>query len=143
VNAWLGARNLSELATMFDIGAIGVLAVQDVVGGEASIPKLVLGGLSEALIIMGSTQYIKGDRRMLEAAMDVHLMDLRDRFWALPGRFRGRLSEEDVEEVREGLEGFFAALRREDVPTEARIAIAHQLYRVLAQLELASLVKAA
>ncbi len=139
VGGWVTAKDLSELATLFDIGAIGVLAVQDLVGGEGSIPKLALGGLSEALIVLGSTQYIKGDRRMLEAAVDVHLMHLHDRFWALPHRFRGTLRAAQVDEVRDAMEAFFAALRKQDVPVEARMAVAHQLYVVLGQLELAAL----
>jgi hypothetical protein len=121
---------------MFDIGAIGVLALQDLVGGHFSIPKFALGGLSEALMVYGSTQYIKGDRRVLEATLDVHLLNLFDRFWDLPVRFRGSVTPEEAEEVRESMHAFFTAVRGEGVPAEVRLVLARQLYDILARLAL-------
>lgn len=60
LQAKLSARQYSEWASRLDMGAVGALAIQDLlVEGEKTLKSYLLGGLSEALIILTSRQYIK------------------------------------------------------------------------------------
>jgi hypothetical protein len=55
------ARDYSELASRLDIGAVGAVALENVISGEGGDvwKRLLLGGLGEALMVSASRQYIK------------------------------------------------------------------------------------
>lgn len=57
----LAARDYSELASRLDIGAVGAVALENVVSAEKDKfwQRLVLGGTAEALMVAASRQYIK------------------------------------------------------------------------------------
>ncbi len=57
----LTAREYSELASRLDIGAVGVVALENLVATEAEEfwPRLLLGSLGEGLMVAASRQYIK------------------------------------------------------------------------------------
>ncbi|MGQ9597883.1 MAG: hypothetical protein ACUVWZ_00535 [Anaerolineae bacterium] len=57
----LTAREYSELASRLDIGAVGVVALENLVVSETEgfWPRLLLGGLGEGLMVAASRQYIK------------------------------------------------------------------------------------
>lgn len=58
----IAARDYSEMASRLDIGAVGAVALQNLLSAEKDSfwQKLVLGGLSEGLMVAASRQYIKG-----------------------------------------------------------------------------------
>ncbi len=58
----IAAKDFSELASHLDIGAVGIVALENVVTGERDTfwQRLFLGGLSEALMVGASRQYVKG-----------------------------------------------------------------------------------
>lgn len=58
----LAARAYSELASRLDIGAVGAVALENIVSAEKDDfwQRLVLGGAAEALMVAASRQYIKG-----------------------------------------------------------------------------------
>jgi hypothetical protein len=55
------ARNYSELASLLDIGAVGAVALENIISAESENfwQRLVLGGIAEALMVGASRQYIK------------------------------------------------------------------------------------
>ena len=54
------ARDFSQWASQLDMGSVGLLALQDLVTDrERLMKKLFLGGLSEALMVLASRQYVK------------------------------------------------------------------------------------
>jgi hypothetical protein len=55
------ARDYSELASRLDIGAVGAVALENVVAGEGKEiwQRLLLGGLGESLMVAASRQYVK------------------------------------------------------------------------------------
>jgi hypothetical protein len=57
----LAARDYSELASRLDIGAVGAVALENVVAAERDKfwQRLVLGGTAEALMVAASRQYVK------------------------------------------------------------------------------------
>jgi len=58
----LTAKQYSELASLLDIGAVGMVALESLVaGGEKDFwLSLIMGGVAEGLMIAASRQYIKG-----------------------------------------------------------------------------------
>jgi hypothetical protein len=57
------SRNYSELASLLDIGAVGAVALENILssrGGEDFWQVLLLGGVAEGLMVAASRQYIKG-----------------------------------------------------------------------------------
>ena len=58
----LTSRNYSELASRLDIGAVGAVALENLVASEPEKfwKRLVLGGVAEGLMVAASRQYVKG-----------------------------------------------------------------------------------
>ena len=56
------ARNYSELASRLDIGAVGAVALENVIASEKDDfwQRLALGAVAETLMVAASRQYIKG-----------------------------------------------------------------------------------
>ncbi len=61
------ARQFSELASVLDIGAVGGIALQNLIGSEGGraeashlLHRLLLGTISESLMVVASRQYVKG-----------------------------------------------------------------------------------
>jgi hypothetical protein len=55
------ARDYSELASRLDIGAVGAVALENILGAEQDSfwRQLLLGGLAEGLMVAASRQYVK------------------------------------------------------------------------------------
>lgn len=58
----LTSRNFSELASRLDIGAVGAVALENLVASEPEKfwKRLLLGGVAEGLMVAASRQYVKG-----------------------------------------------------------------------------------
>lgn len=58
----IAALEYSELASRLDIGAVGVVALENVLDAEQEVfwQRLLLGGLAEGLMVAASRQYVKG-----------------------------------------------------------------------------------
>lgn len=58
----IAARDYSELASRLDIGAVGAVALENILGAEQDNfwRQLALGGLAEGLMVAASRQYVKG-----------------------------------------------------------------------------------
>jgi hypothetical protein len=61
------ARQYSELASLLDIGAVGGVAVQNLIGGHGAgdgpddlMKRFLMGTVSESLMVLASRQYVKG-----------------------------------------------------------------------------------
>jgi hypothetical protein len=56
----LTSRNYSEVASRLDIGAVGAVALENILAAEADDfwQRLVLGGMAEGLMVAASRQYI-------------------------------------------------------------------------------------
>jgi hypothetical protein len=57
----ISARDLSELASRLDMGAVGMVALENLVGdkGDKLWQDLLLGGLGEILMVAASRQYVR------------------------------------------------------------------------------------
>jgi hypothetical protein len=58
----LAARAYSELASRLDIGAVGAVALENIITAERENfwQRLMLGGVAEGLMVAASRQYVKG-----------------------------------------------------------------------------------
>lgn len=57
----IAAREYSELASRLDIGAVGAVAMENVIAGQSDHlwQRLLMGGLGEGLMVAASRQYIR------------------------------------------------------------------------------------
>lgn len=58
----ISSRNYSELASRLDIGAVGAVALENIISAEQESfwQRLALGALAEGLMVAASRQYVKG-----------------------------------------------------------------------------------
>ena len=104
IEAKSSAREYSELASMLDIGAVGGVALENLAeAGEALLQRMLLGGLSESLMVLASRQYVKAWGREMRP---IHLRAI----WFLRGEL-WRLS----------------VAGRPDMPVEERVALVDEL----------------
>jgi hypothetical protein len=57
----IAARDYSEFASRLDIGAVGAVAMENIISSDAEglLHRLLLGGLGESLMVAASRQYVK------------------------------------------------------------------------------------
>jgi hypothetical protein len=142
VKGFVVSREFSEKASLFDIGAIGILGVENILTAERkSLLRILMSGLSEALVFAASRQYIHGATAVLEGLYRTNSAALYDDLWALATEFRGPMDEEAAREVQAGLDGFFGQVSAPGVPVDARVVAVYQMYGVLVLVRCADLVR--
>ena len=142
VNGFVVSRDFSTKASLFDIGSIGVLAVENVLTAERkSLFRILMSGLSEGLAFVASRQYIYGSTAVLDALYRTNSAALYDDLWALAMEIRGPLDEKTAREVQLGLDGFFKQLAEPGVPVDRRVAAIYQMYGILVLVRCADLLK--
>ncbi len=127
------SKDFSQMASIFDLTAIGALAAQDVLPDldNLSLPKILLGALSEGLIFLGSRQYVAGAQKIVNARLRIHSHRVYQRLWGLPMDFNRQFTEENVAEIQESMDKFFKALLREGLPPSPKIAVIQQFYSLI------------
>jgi len=84
LEAKISARQYSELASLLDIGAVGAVALENLIeAGETLKQRLLLGGLSEALMIAASRQYVRAWGREMKPVHMRAVWFLRAELWRL------------------------------------------------------------
>lgn len=102
ISAKSSAEEYNKLASLLDLGAVGTVALQNVLAEpEHKLRRLLMGGLSESLMLTGSLQYIKAWEREAQALHEQAAWTLFDAFWALSLRGQPGL---DGEERRRAVE---------------------------------------
>ena len=127
------SMDFSQMASIFDLTAIGSLAAQDILPhlDNLSLPKILLGALSEGLIFLGSRQYVAGAEKIVNARLWIHSHKVYQRLWGLPMDFNRQFTEDNVAEIQKSMDDFFKALLREDLPPPPKIAILQQFYSLI------------
>ena len=114
VKGFVVSRDLSQKASLFDIGSIGILAVENVLTAERkSLFRIMMSGLSGGLAFAASRQYIYGSTAVLDALYRTNSAALYDDLWALATEIRGPLevvqkATHDAAEVVRRVLGFTA-----------------------------------
>lgn len=132
IRGFTGSRKAAETASMFDLGAIGVLALENVLTAERKkAVRLLMSGLAEGLMFLASRQYVRGSSSVLDATYRTHAIDLRDELWTLAMESREKEGLEDLRGARATVDEMFLRLEDPAVPDAAKIAALEMLYTLL------------
>ena len=129
VEGKLEAHAFAELATKLDIGALGGVVLENI--GEARekmLQRILIGALSETLMVLASRQYIKGYNRELEALHRQTAWKVRAHLWRLSASKRPELAPE---ERRETIDNLLAPLFQRDIAPEAKPVLLGSFFQVL------------
>ena len=137
IRVFLGGEEYTKLATLLDLGAFWVISFQDLLSKEdVNLRKVLVGVLSEALVVAGSVQYFRQSSDMLEKEIFLAVSDLYDILWEIALFRSGRdvfvkKGVEDTKNLRDGLDELAKILTDRKRPPAERIAVIHMIYRGL------------
>lgn len=129
------AREYSELASMLDIGAVGGVALENLTeAGEALLKRILMGGLSETLMVLASRQYVKAWSREMRPIHMRAVWFLREELWRLSLTGRPDMSAEERAALVDTL---LAPVLDDDTADEMHVALLGRLFQVLLVINLA------
>lgn len=132
LEARLTAQGFTELASLLDMGAVGTVALQNLVDGDVNTDefwqRFLLGALGEGLIIAASRQYIKGAKAEVQALFQNHAWILYEALWQL-----SVMQQPDLDENgrAQSLTELFAPIWNEQTESMAKAALLGRLYQIL------------
>jgi hypothetical protein len=125
----LDAHAFAELASKLDIGAVGGVVLDNIFdAGEHFMRRLVIGGLSETLMVLASRQYVKAYNRDLDSMHRQSAWRVRSHLWRLSAANRPELADETRTALVDAL---LAPVLVEDNPSELRAILLGRLFQVL------------
>jgi hypothetical protein len=135
LEAKASAREYSELASMLDIGAVGAVTLENLTeAGEALLERMLLGGLSETLMVLASRQYVKAWSREMSPIHMRAVWFLRGELWQLSVTGRPDMSTEERAALVDEL---LAPALDEAAADEVHVALLGRLFQVLLVIHLA------
>lgn len=142
IGGFASSTRSAESASMFDLASVGVLAIENVVTAEkASLMRLLMSGLSEALMFLGSRQYVAGSEAVFRAIWRTHGIAVQDALWSLAADVRDPESLDAIREVHTAIDALFAKFDDPSVPMATRVSLLHQLYGLVAIVRCAKLLE--
>ena len=136
----LTARQLSELATWLDVAAMGLVAFENVISGQATdLSSMLTGLLAESAMVAASRQHVKAWEAEAKIPHDRAAWHLRAAYW--------RLSEERQPDLP--VDQRLARLRSLVEPADAttvsseRIVLLGQLFQLLLLVQISPLLPVA
>lgn len=140
IGGFAASTRSAERASFFDLAAVGILAAENVLTAEKrSLMRLLMSGLSEGLMFLGSRQYVAGGDAVLRATYQTHALAIRDVLWSLATEFRGPESLDSIREAREAIDALFSKFDEPGVPIGTKVALLQQLYGLVAIVRCAKL----
>lgn len=128
------ARQYSELASLLDIGAVGGVALENLTeAGESLLQRMLLGGLSESLMVLASRQYVKAWGREMRPVYLRAAWFLRGELWRLSVAGRPDMAVEERAALVDGL----LAPALDDAADQVCVALLGRLFQVLLVIHLA------
>ena len=125
----LEAHAFAELASKLDIAAIGGVVLENIVEArDKMLQRILIGALSEALMVGASRQYVAAYSRELEALHRQAAWKVRAHLWRLSAAKRPELADE---RRRDLVDNLLAPLFRQDTPPEAKPVLLGALFQVL------------
>ena len=135
LEAKIGARQYSELASLLDIGAVGAVALENLIEASETLKqRLLLGGLSEVLMIAASRQYVRAWGREMKPVHMRAVWFLRAELWRLSIAGRPDLGAEERVALVDGL---LAPALDGDAADEVCLALLGRLFQILLIIDLA------
>jgi hypothetical protein len=92
----ISAKDYSELASRLDIGAVGAVALENLIASEVTEfwKRLLLGGLGETLMVAASRQYIKAWQVETDVEHACATWCLADSLWRVSAKMQPSLPDE-------------------------------------------------
>ncbi len=125
----LEAHAFAEPASKMDMGAVGVVIAGNIRGaGDKLLERLLMGGLSETLMVLASRQYIKAFNRDLEAFFLQVAWQLRAHFWRFSAAKRPQLPPSERTAL---IDALFAPIFDKQASSGAKPVVLGCLFQVL------------
>ncbi len=135
LEAKFGARQYSELASLLDIGAVGAVALENLTeAGESLKQRILLGGLSEVLMVLASRQYVRAWGREMKPIHMRAVWFLRAELWRLSVAGRPDIGAEERVVLVDGL---LAPALESEATDEVCLALLGRLFQILLIIHLA------
>jgi hypothetical protein len=125
------ARQYSHFASILDLGAIGGVALQNILEMSDSknfTQRLLAGGLSEVLMVMAARQYVKAWEEEMKASYATAAWRLWGKFWHLSASMQPDL---DPDKRRSLVDELIAPLRDDGTKGTIKAAITVHYYQLL------------
>jgi hypothetical protein len=130
----------AETASLFDLASVGILSLENMLTAEKPSPmRLLMSGLSEGLMFLGSRQYVSGSDAVLRATYRAHALAVQDALWSLATDFRDPEGLDSIREARAAIDALFARFDEPEVPLGTKVALLQQLYGLVAIVRCAKL----
>jgi hypothetical protein len=128
VQAKVSAQRYNELASRLDIASVGVLALQDIMVERENLGlSLLLGSLSEGLMVLASRQYVKAWEQELRSVHRRAAWVLYDVWWRLSLQYRPDIPGDDRRAL---IEATIAPARESALPFEERMLLLLRLFQI-------------
>ena len=140
LSATMSAHEFSKLATMLDIGAVGGVAVQNLIDSDIKPSelwqRLLVGGIGESLMVLASRQYVKGFKAGMIGVCRATAWELYDEFWQLSAQLQPEL---DSATRRELIDNLLSAIHDDAVPEAVKIGLNGRLFQILLLIHLSAI----
>lgn len=126
-----GSREFSHFASLLDMGAVGGVALQNLLQAEAEgewWSRLLVGGLSEGLMVLAARQYVRAWEGELDAVFIAARLQLYRELWRVSEALRPVLSAEERSRL---LDELLAPLEDAGLSAAQRAALLTRLYQML------------
>lgn len=137
------SRQYSHFASLLDIGAVGSVAVQNLLSADDGEPggpqiwkRLLAGGLSEGLMVLAARQYVKAWEGEMAAVYRAAAWNLTQHLWRISSQMRPEMPAGDRRHL---LERLLAPAGDESLPGTARAALIARLYQVVLLVQISNL----
>jgi hypothetical protein len=132
LSASMSAHEFSKMATLLDIGAVGGVAVQNLLDSDIEPgelwKRLLAGGIGESLMVLASRQYIKGAKAGMIGVCRATAWTLYDEFWQLSAQMQPDL---DAAARRQLVDNLLAVIHDDSVPEMVKIGLNGRLFQIL------------
>ncbi len=133
------SRNYSEMASMLDIGAVGAVALENLITSEPEDfwKGLVLGGIAEGLMVAASRQYVKGWEVETALVHSQAAWHLTEALWRASSEMQPDLQPE---QRWEAIQTLLAPAHDPDLPAPEKAVLLGRIFQILLITYLARLV---
>lgn len=138
LKAKLSARDFSELASLLDIGAVGIVALEGLISSKSEDfwQSLILGSVAEGLMVAASRQYIKAWETETGTLHDLAAWNLADALWRASCTLQPDLSSG---RRWQSIEALLAPAHDPEVSDPAKAVLLGRIYQMVLLTHLAQL----
>jgi len=138
----IAARDYSELASRLDIGAVGAVALENVLGAEQDNfwRQLVMGGVAEGLMVAASRQYVKGWEVETGLIHTRAVWYLAEALWRASEEMQPDLP---AEQRWQAIQSLLAPARDAEVPAPDKAVLLGRVFQILLITHLSRLLPSA